>query len=135
MSGFVSRDNPDHTARNFLRANEEAGLPREVTASWNIVPWYVGSGVKIRSVSGEEIREGVEHLRRLLNDGLGDLKLVVLVGTKARKAEKMLREHRPGLELIRMPHPSPQFVNRAREANWRRIVDALREAKQVLRLP
>jgi hypothetical protein len=133
MSGFVSRDNPDHTAKNFLEANEAADLPRNVTASWNIVPWYVGSGGKIRSVSSEEIREGIEHLRHLLDEVLGEVELVVLVGTKARKAERMLEEHRPDLELRRMPHPSPQFVNRAREENWQRIIDALREVKRVLR--
>ena len=37
-SGFVSRNSPDESARNFHRANAEAGIARERTVTWNIVP-------------------------------------------------------------------------------------------------
>jgi len=47
-SGFISRDNPDPSARNFRALLAGAGIPREKTVLWNIVPWYIGSGVKIR---------------------------------------------------------------------------------------
>ena len=47
-SGFVSRNNPDETAKNFFLLNLEAGIDRERTIVWNIVPWYLGSGTKIR---------------------------------------------------------------------------------------
>ncbi len=38
-SGFVSRNNPDETAKTFFELNERAGLDRCLTVSWNIVPW------------------------------------------------------------------------------------------------
>jgi uracil-DNA glycosylase len=37
-SGFVSRNNPDETAKNFFKLNHEAGIPRHDTAIWNVVP-------------------------------------------------------------------------------------------------
>ena len=43
-SGFVSRNNPDETAKNFFELNVGAGLERSKTITWNVVPWYVGSG-------------------------------------------------------------------------------------------
>jgi hypothetical protein len=36
VSGFVSRNNPDESARNFFELNQEAGIPRTLTATWNI---------------------------------------------------------------------------------------------------
>ena len=47
-SGFVSRNNPDETAKNFFELNREAGIPRRRTVIWNVVPWYIGTGTKIR---------------------------------------------------------------------------------------
>lgn len=38
VSGFVSRDNPDETAKNFYLLNQEAGIDRKRTVVWNIVP-------------------------------------------------------------------------------------------------
>lgn len=49
-SGFVSRNNPDETAKNFFKLNQDAGIPRTDAVIWNIVPWYIGSGTRIRSV-------------------------------------------------------------------------------------
>ncbi len=47
-SGFISRNNNDDTAKNFFKLNNEADLDRKLTASWNIVPWYLGDGNRIR---------------------------------------------------------------------------------------
>src|SRR5438105_9981570 len=38
LSGFVSRNNPDQTAKNFFELNEQLGIPRKRTITWNIVP-------------------------------------------------------------------------------------------------
>ena len=46
VSGFISRNNPDETAKNFFNLNQDADLPRKSTVSWNVVPWYIGSGKK-----------------------------------------------------------------------------------------
>ncbi len=45
-SGFVSRNNPDETARNFFDLNMAAGIARRDTVCWNVVPWYIGTGTK-----------------------------------------------------------------------------------------
>lgn len=111
-SGFVSRNNPDETAKNFFEVNQQADIPREVTITWNIVPWYIGSGNRIRAAQNQDILEGTEYLAQLL-PLLPNLELVVLIGRKAQKAEAVIREQLSELELVRMYHPSPTFVNRA----------------------
>jgi uracil-DNA glycosylase len=47
-SGFVSRDNPDPTARNVRAFLIEAGIERRRVALWNVVPSYIGTGERIR---------------------------------------------------------------------------------------
>jgi hypothetical protein len=42
-SGFISRNNPDETAKNFFQLNAEAKIPRKRTITWNVVPWYIAS--------------------------------------------------------------------------------------------
>jgi hypothetical protein len=37
-SGFVSRDNPDETAKNWMLLNHAAKMDRRRVAVWNIVP-------------------------------------------------------------------------------------------------
>ena len=56
ISGFISRNNPDETAKNFFELNLEAGIPRERTISWNIVPWYIGSGKRVRAAKSDDIK-------------------------------------------------------------------------------
>jgi hypothetical protein len=54
-SGFVSRNNPDQTARNIFELHQQAGLARTSVVLWNIVPWYVGTGQRIRKLGAEEL--------------------------------------------------------------------------------
>lgn len=77
---------------------------------WNIIPWYIGSGQKIRPAAQADIRPGLVYLERLL-PLLAHLQVVALVGRKAQQAERLLRERLPQATFIEMPHPSPQFVN------------------------
>lgn len=63
-SGFVSRNNPDETAKNWFEMNLEVGIDRKRTAIWNVVPWYVGTGSVIRSVMAADIREGQPYLMK-----------------------------------------------------------------------
>ena len=111
-SGFISRNNPDETAKNFFDLNQQAGIPREVTVTWNIVPWYIGTGRKIRAANNHDILEGIKYLTQLLFL-LPKLELVVLIGKKAQKAEVVIKEQIPEMELMSMYHPSPMFINRA----------------------
>jgi uracil-DNA glycosylase len=129
-SGFVSRDNPDETAKNWFELNAEAGLPRGRTVTWNVVPWYVGSGGRIRPATGRDVAAGLPHLRRLLAL-LPRLRAVALVGRKAQRAEPAVRAAAPHLRLSAMPHPSPLFVNTA-PGNRARVLAPLRDVAAYL---
>jgi hypothetical protein len=65
-SGFISRDNPASTARNFRALLVGAGIEREDTILRNIVPWYFGTGTNIRAAERSDIHEGTAYLPRLL---------------------------------------------------------------------
>ena len=125
-SGFISRDNPDETAKNFFELNRAAGIPRERTAIWNIVPWYIGSGVRIRAANRADIDAGIPSLTRVLSL-LPKLRAGVLVGRKAERAASLVSKLRPELKVFRSPHPSPLFINNA-PGNRERILNVLREA-------
>jgi uracil-DNA glycosylase len=124
-SNYISRNNPDETAKNFFTFNREAGIDRRRTVIWNVVPGYVGTGEKIRPVSSEDI-SNAEPALRLLLPLLPNLKIVVLVGQKAARAETLLRQLNSSLRIMHSPHPSPLFVNRFRE-NEHRLRTALQE--------
>lgn len=126
LSGFISRNNPDETAKNFFELNEEAQIPRARTLSWNIVPWYVGRG----NVNSNDVALGLENLLDLLSR-LKHLRTVVLVGNEARKAAGTIAMNYPRLKLFEMCHPSPTFVNRAPQ-NRRRIADVLARVRSFL---
>lgn len=109
-SGFVSRNNPDETAKNFFLLNQEAGLSRARTITWNVVPWYVGSGAKIRAVTDADIRASSPHLKELLGL-LPALRAVVLVGRKAQRARPVFERLGGHCALFECPHPSPLSLN------------------------
>jgi uracil-DNA glycosylase len=111
-SGFVSRNNPDESAKNFLELNRAAGLPRTKTVTWNIVPWYLGASGRIRPANPTDIDEGWPYLLFLLGL-LPSLRVGVLVGRKAQKVKRRLVQARPDLRLLDCPHPSPLVVNRS----------------------
>ncbi len=123
-SGFVSRDNPDETAKNFLLLCEQAGIDRRRTVCWNVVPWYIGSGKRIRAATGQDVARGLQSLGRLL-ELLPRLTTVVLVGGKAARARGFVVEQRPRVSVVEMPHPSPMFINRSPD-NRDRILTVLR---------
>lgn len=125
-SGFVSMNNPDETAKNFFEIGREAGIDRKRTVTWNTVPWYIGSGARIRPANSADIAAGIESLAELLQL-LPKLRAIVLVGSKAQKAEGYIRVIAPHLKIFTSPHPSPMFINRKPEnrgtllRHWRTV--------------
>jgi uracil-DNA glycosylase len=109
-SGFVSRNNPDETAKNWFLLNEEAGLRRTLTVIWNVVPWYVGNGVKIRAVTAADVAASAPHLRELLQL-LPALRAIVLVGRKAQRAKPLLKLLASHCTIFECAHPSPLSLN------------------------
>ncbi len=127
-SGFISRNNPDESAKNFFELNHQAGLQRELTISWNVVPWYIGSGTKIRPANKHDIDDGKKYLLNLLSL-LPNLRIIVLGGKKAQKAEVLIAATYPEIIVVKMPHPSPLFVNNAPGNKFKilRILQAVQE--------
>ena len=105
-SGFISRDNPDPTARSMTHIFSECGIPRQETISWNIVPWYVGGEGRIRPVNKKEIKAGIQALKSL-QPLLPNIRVVVLMGRKAQSAKSEV-ENIFQTKVLTCPHPSPR---------------------------
>ncbi len=108
-TGFVSADNATGTAANLRRFLAESGLDRRCLAIWNTVPWVIHTGGPNRAPRRDEIGQGLAALPGLL-PLLPELRCAVLSGRIAGLAEPVLQQLRPGLALIRVPHPSPVYV-------------------------
>ena len=125
-SGFVSRNNPDETAKNMLNLLAEAGFSRHETVLWNIVPWYIGDEKEIHSPKAMDIACGLEYLVQL-TALLSILKAIVFVWKKAQRASKLISFVTP-IRIFESYHPSPQFVNR-RPGNRDRILESFRDVR------
>lgn len=127
-SGFISRNNPDETAKNFFELNKIAGIDRSVTVCWNVVPWYIGTETKIRPANYNDIEQALASLKRLL-ELLPKLRIIVLMGKKAAHVESKVLKMNPTVKIFTIPHPSPLFINRLPEnrglllAELKRIAD------------
>lgn len=110
-SGFVSRNNPDETAKNWFEMNLEVGIDRKRTAIWNAVSWYLGTGLVIRAATAANVREAQPYLMKVLAM-LPKLRAVALVGRAAGRIRPCLADDYPHLSVVELPHPSPMFVNR-----------------------
>lgn len=107
-SGFVSADNDDSSAENLWHALRDAGVDRgREIATWNIVPWYIGTGKRIRPATPADIEDATAPFREL-QSLLKNLRVVVLLGKTA-----FIGWSRMGIDLptIACPHPSPQNLN------------------------
>ena len=129
-SGFISRNNPDASAKNVFELNQEAGIDRNRSVLLNVVPWYIGSECKIRPASADDVKDGMESVDKLIAL-LPQLSTVALMGRKAQKAERHIRSIRPDLEVHCCPHPSPLFVNNKPE-NRGLLLNQLKKVKASL---
>lgn len=129
-SGFVSRNNPDETAKNFFELNKKADIDRQLTVTWNIIPWYIGDGKKIRKPTVDDIKAGFPYFVRLL-DLLPSLKVIVLMGKTAQCVELALWVLRPDIPVVTSMHTSPS-VAKTKPENRLQILKSLGEAKRIL---
>ena len=132
-SGFVSTDNNDSTAKNMSEFETEAGLERHLLVHWNIVPWYVGSGKKIRNSTAEEAEDGANELEKVLLL-LPKLRVIVLLGQISQKAycEHFINKQIPNVTVLLSPHPSQRPLNHA-PLNKNKIISVLRQAGELIR--
>ena len=122
-SGFISRNNPDTTAKNLFELSAEAGIPRKRTVVWNVVPWYIGTDRKIRAANLMDVRAGLPPLLRLL-ESVPRVNTIALVGKKPQLVREETSRYRPRIRVVGCPHPSPLFVNR-RPKNRQVLLDEL----------
>jgi hypothetical protein len=120
-SGFISRDNDDPSADATFHFMQAAGLLRAETVLWNAIPGWNGT----RKVTGQELREGLEELKRLLTV-LHQLQCIVLVGLNAQRAMPWLADGQ--YRVIASPHPSP-LVKAKYPARWRDIPQIWKNAR------
>lgn len=107
-TGFVSRDNPDPTARNLRQLL--APLPRHETVLWNVIPWYVGTDQRIAPVRRADHEDSRPYLARLIRL-LPAMVRVVLVGKAAQRAREDLVRIWGG-SIMDICHPSNRVFNR-----------------------
>ncbi|MEG9525248.1 MAG: uracil-DNA glycosylase [Hyphomicrobiales bacterium] len=109
-TGFVTRDSANGTAANVFRFLAEAGIARADTLIWNVVPWLIHeAGALNRAPRRAEVAAATPYLAPLL-DLLPRLAVAVLAGRFAGEAAPAVAAIRPGLPVIRVPHPSPTYV-------------------------
>lgn len=130
-TGIVSRDNPTGTASNLFGFLHAADIPRAETLIWNAVPWVIhAEGARNRAPRRSEVRAAVPYIAPLLSC-LPALRVVVLAGRVAGDLEPAFAALRPGLPVLRVPHPSPTFVCTAPSVR-ERIAAGLSQASTIL---
>jgi len=127
-SGFISRNNNDQRANNFFEFNKKVGLERKRTVSWNIVPWYLGDGRRIRHPRAEQRKDGLRYLHKLLNL-LPKLRVIVLIG---QHAQAIQQEIKTKINILTGHHPSPMWVNRNPKKNKQIIIKELEKVRNFL---
>lgn len=131
-TGFVSQDNPAETSANLFRAIRTAGIARRDLLVWNAVPWIIHpEGATNRAPRRPEVAAGLAWIAPLIAV-LPRLRVVILAGRIAAAAEPVLRHLRPGLPVLRMPHPSPTYLCTS-PAHPARVAAAFAEAAALLR--
>ncbi|MBU2236147.1 uracil-DNA glycosylase, partial [Patescibacteria group bacterium] len=132
-SGFVSTDNNDPTAENMFVLRERVGLERSQLVHWNIVPWYVGSGMRISRPNTEMLKNGAKELEHVLKS-LTKLQVIILLGKTAQTAfYKNILNIRKGIKIFDAPHPSQQGISKhLHPGNKRLLILALKKAKIVI---
>jgi uracil-DNA glycosylase family 4 len=126
---FVSRDIEDPTAKNLDTLIREAGIPRKDIVIWNVVPWYIGDGQKIRPATKSDIDSGQKYLERLFSL-LPRLEAVVLLGKNAQKAKKIV-ESSINCRIFETYHPSNQVFNRSKD-RWGKVKCDLQKVSKFL---
>lgn len=129
---FISVENPDPTARNTFELREEAGVSPDEVLHWNIVPWFVSKGTRIRPVTTNEVSQGVACLARLIGL-LPNLRVILAMGRKAERGLGLLPMNLyPQVHRHATWHTSAQVFNR-RPHRREEVLQSLRDARNVAR--
>jgi len=111
--GFVSRDVQDPTAKNLDELIREASINRKDIVIWNVVPWYLGCGKKIRPAKMSDINDSQKYLERFFSL-LPKLEAIVLLGKNAQKVKKIIISN-VNCPIFETYHPSNRVFNRSKD--------------------
>jgi uracil-DNA glycosylase len=127
-SRFISRDNPDQSARNMTKLLAGAGFERTDVVLWNVVPYCVSTVDRNRNASAAQIREAAPYTAHFLNL-LPSLKVIVFCGKRAQLAARYLPFIANVMTLMTY-HPGAMAYNRVllRE----HMQDAFRSAARMI---
>ncbi len=89
------------------------GINRKDIVIWNVVPWYLGDGKKIRPANKSDIDSGQKYLERLFSL-LPRLEAVILLGKNAQKAKKIIISN-VNCPIFETYHPSNRVFNRSKD--------------------
>ena len=130
-SGFVSRNNPDETAKTLFKLTQAAQIPRHQVVLWNVVPWYIGKeNGRIRPAVAGDLSSAATALQTLLPI-LKQVSTIVFMGKKAARVKADIELWHPGkYRFVETPHPSPMCLNRSRSRRTL-IVDEFQKIAKV----
>ncbi len=129
-STFISRNNPDPSAKTMCILLATAALPRDAILLWNIIPWYVGNDSSIRPVTQSDIVTALPFIKDLIAL-LPNLRAIVLVGRKAQNVKFQLTRL-TNARLFESHHPSQRVMNRWPERRAE-MLDTFRSLASFLR--
>ncbi|HKK21128.1 MAG TPA: uracil-DNA glycosylase family protein [candidate division Zixibacteria bacterium] len=95
-----------------------------------MVPWDLGTNGQKQPPTKADIELGLTYLYRSI-DLLPRIQAIVLVGTKAPKVQKKLRERYDHTRIFRCPHPSPMNLNTNPKYRGK-IIETLKRVKAYL---
>ena len=125
---YISRDNPDQSARNMGKALESAGFQRKDVVLWNVVPQCVSSVDKNKRVSSRQIREAAPYTQKFI-DKLENLRVVVFCGSSAKKALRYLKIP-ASVKTLQTYHPGAKAYNK--ECFRAHLLATFREAHNLI---
>lgn len=128
---FVSRDNPDPSARNMAAALDLAGFGRSDTILWNVVPYCVSTRERNQNATMQQIRAAAP-LTQALVDMLANLKAVTFCGRRAQVMLPLLK-FGTGVRVFSTFHPGAQSFNRERCRND--VLSTFREVRASIQRP
>ena len=128
---FISRNNPDETAKNMFELQRTAEIARRDTIFWNVVPWYIGDGRRIRASRSADFDQGRPYLEQVLAL-LSQLRAIVLLGDEAQRAWDRANPAISGASIHRTHHTSPLSLN-TDPVRRQRVLDLFRQIAANLR--
>lgn len=107
-SQFISRDNPDPSARNLGVSLALSGIARSDSLIWNVVPYCVSTINSNKNASPAQIRSAIPYTQDFI-DLLTNLRAIVFCGRRAQIARPLLKLD---CKVFETYHPGAMAYNR-----------------------